>query len=113
MLGSVLVCAVAGAIAGSLLARRARSAKAALPLAAFLAAACALALGYAASNEAMRALEGTARDAGLRLESADGYASLHAAVLSNAFLFVFPVGLVAGQVAAWVAHRRAAKRLRG
>ena len=111
--GSVLVCVLAGTLACAWLARRSRGWRAALPLCAVTAAVCAFVLGYVASSDAIAALQSTAGDYGLRLEVEGGYSSLHAVVLGQAFLLMFPVGLVAGNVSAWAAHRRVSRRQHG
>jgi hypothetical protein len=82
-----------------------------LPVSVFTAAGCALTLGYLASIEVIAALQNVAQDYGLRLEVGGGYASLRNAVMSPVFLYVFPVGLLVGQLGAWVAHRRLSRKL--
>jgi hypothetical protein len=104
------ICAVVGATVGRRLAHRSRGWRAAIPITAVTAAAGALVLGYVASSGAIDALQSEAGAYGLRVEVAGGYGSLRSVVLSYAFLVVFPLGLVAGQLGAWVAHRRAMAR---
>ena len=110
-LALLFICAGTGVATGSVLARRSRRSRAALPVSIFIAAACALTLGYLASNEVIAALQNAAQDYGLRLEVGGGYASLRDAVMSPVFFYAFPVGLVVGQLGAWIAHRRLTRKL--
>ena len=61
--------------------------------------------------EKRRALrDATLAEHGLRAEVTGGYGSVESVFVAYSFLYVFPLGLIVGQLAAILAHRRAARR---